>query len=297
MCQYPIRRQYQVRHRIDIKLAKAFYACNTPFRVVENHEFRDALKALRPAYAPPSRRLIANELLDEVYDEVKSNLTKSLKGKEVVVVQDGWSLNQNQPVIAHSLQCGTRTYFFDATYTGTNTKSAEYCFELLEKSIVNCEIQNECKVIGVVTDNCSVMVKLRELISEKYPNLFVYGCNAHYLNCVGVKMTPSKKIEDIITIQKYFKNHHFPSTALTESKGKRPVIPTDTRWNSQIECIDNFLENHAQYLNILRKNPQQFDPKVSSLIKSTELYDDATQWRSVAEPVARALDKVSFLWF
>lgn len=40
----------------DLQVARAFYACNLAFNVVEHPEFRKMLQTLRPGYEPPSRK-------------------------------------------------------------------------------------------------------------------------------------------------------------------------------------------------------------------------------------------------
>lgn len=231
-------------------------------------------------------------ILDKIYDEVTDSLTVAISNKEVVIMQDGWSTNQTKPVIAHSIHCGNQIYFFNAISTGTVSKTAEYCTQLLLETIETCERKHNCKIIGVVTDNCSVMLNLRKLIVNIKPEIIAYGCTSHYLNNVGRKLTPQNKIQDIVMIQKCFKNHHFQAAALTDLKGNRPILPSNTRWNSQQKCLTNFIANHTNYLTILRKNPSNFPSDIANLIKRNDLYDDAQTILETATPIAVALDKV-----
>lgn len=279
--------------RIHAQCGKFIFACNLPFKIVKNPEFIEFVKILRPAYDPPSEHDIGNKILDKTYDEVTDSLTVAISNKEVVIMQDGWSTNQTKPVIAHSIHCGSQVYFVNAISTGTASKTAEYCTKLLIETIDKCEKQHHCKIIGVVTDNCSVMLNLRKLIVTAKPKIIAYGCTSHYLNNVGRKLTPQNKIIDIVTIQKCFKNHHFQASALNDMKGNRPILPSNTRWNSQQKCLANFITNHTNYLTILRKNPPNFPNEVANLIKRNDLYDDAQSILETATPIAIALDKVS----
>lgn len=280
------------RQGIHLQLGKFLFGCNLPFRVVENPEFLEFVRLLRPAYQPPRKREVGDAILDRVYDTIEDKLTNAIKGEEVVLMQDGWSTNQQQPIIAHSLQCGKEVHFFNALNTGTNSKTAEYCYTLLDTAIKDVEAKHGCKVIGVVTDNCNVMKSLRSIISNRRPEVIAYGCTSHYLNSVGRKITPAAKIEDVIKVQRYFKSHHHASAALAERNGNRPVLPGSTRWNSQMDCLENFKQNHANYLAIARQFPEKFDPEILQLIKSSSIYDDAEGCLQQAKPVAVSLDKV-----
>ncbi|ODM96995.1 putative AC9 transposase, partial [Orchesella cincta] len=247
------------RHQIDLQVGKMIYGCNLPFAIVENHEFKELLRKLRPAYFPPNRKLIGNEILEEVYMEVKERLTEVIAKKEVTLVQDGWE----QTKLSHA---------------GSATKDADYCLGVLSAAIEECQNVHKCQVIGFVTDNCNSSRHIR------------FGCNAHYLNLVGQKVIPHDKIDNIVKIQKYFKNHHFQSAALSAAKGKRPVLPGLTRWNSQIDCIENYIENHAIYLDLARKNPRKFDSSITQMINDFSLYTAAEKLKSLAKPIAVALD-------
>lgn len=57
------------------------------------------------------------------------------------------------------------------------------------------------------------MVRMKELISEKYPSILTYGCSAHYLNLVEKAVTPNSVMKHILPVQKYFRNHHQPSVS------------------------------------------------------------------------------------
>lgn len=66
------------------------------------------------------------------------------------------------------------------------------------------------QVFAVCTDSENKMIKMKELLTEKYPNLITYGCSAHYLNLVEKEVTPRTLMKHIIEVQKYFRNHHQP---------------------------------------------------------------------------------------
>ena len=55
------------------------YKGNHPFTMYENAFGRQFLKALNPAYKPPSRKFLAGHLLDSAYNIVKNILMSSLQ--------------------------------------------------------------------------------------------------------------------------------------------------------------------------------------------------------------------------
>src|SRR5215813_14277847 len=118
------------KEQIDIKLAHFFYACNIPFSNVENKYFIDMIAALRPGYKVPSRKCLAEGLLDKVTQGLEETVLKNVSGKSVTLMQDGWSNIHNEPVIANSIHCNGKSVFISAIDCGSNKKTSEYCTNL-----------------------------------------------------------------------------------------------------------------------------------------------------------------------
>ena len=55
----PVVTDAHSKSRLDLQMAKAFIACNIPFRAIENEQFSNLLGMLRPGYKPPNRRQVS----------------------------------------------------------------------------------------------------------------------------------------------------------------------------------------------------------------------------------------------
>ncbi|CAG8811315.1 1860_t:CDS:1, partial [Dentiscutata erythropus] len=55
---------------INNALIKAFVVCVIPFSVIENSFFIDLLQSLCPSYQPPSRKVLANKLLNQEHSKI-----------------------------------------------------------------------------------------------------------------------------------------------------------------------------------------------------------------------------------
>ena len=122
----------------------------------------------------------------------------------------------NTPVIATSLQCEGKSYFLSAVDAGTNKKKAAYCTSVAQEAISTVTEQYQCTVTGVVTDNEKKMVAMKQNLHDSNPELTVYGCSAHWLNLLGQDITPAQVINQLVEINKYFRNHHIPGALLSE---------------------------------------------------------------------------------
>jgi len=63
-------------------------------------------------------------------------------------------------------------------------------------------------VFAICTDNENKMLLMRQKIKNEYPDILVYGCNAHYLNLLENELTPHTILNNIEKVQMYFRNHH-----------------------------------------------------------------------------------------
>jgi hypothetical protein len=235
------------------KLGKFIFSANLPFNVVENKEFQEFVTSMRPAYKLPSHETVGGKVLDRIYDDIEEIVKQELHQKHVTIMQDGWSDMHRSPVIAHSLSNGSNNYFIKAHSTGSSAKTAVFCAQLLEAEIDSVEEKYGCKIVAVVTDNCNTMESMKRIIKAKYPELIVYGCNSHLLNLVGKSLTPENMKSKVVTVQSYFRNNDYERARLSELKGLIPVLPGDTRWNSQLDCFESYIKNQTKYLEISRE--------------------------------------------
>lgn len=292
---YTVRTSANDKQSIDEEIAKLFYSCNIPFNVAEHPQFKSVIEKLRPGYTPPTRKAIAGPLLDKVTSKLQSKMKSEISGKAGTLVEDGWSTVHNEPVIASCLVVEGKPYFLDSHDTGTMTKTAVNCKNLAQKSINLAMDQFNCKVDTLVTDNAKNMERMREELKEDNPDVIAYGCSSHVTNLLGQDITPSGIMKHVTEIQKFFRNHHLPAAWLKEAQGShKPQIPGETRWNSQLECLDSYINNRSHYLQIIHEheNECKWDENVVRKINDYALYKNAKDLTEQLRPVACALDKL-----
>lgn len=71
------------------------------------------IEGLRPGYNPPNRQQLSTTLLTQVHDEVTKTWNDKLKNEifdyDFVLMQDGWSSTNNDPILANSIFTGSQT--------------------------------------------------------------------------------------------------------------------------------------------------------------------------------------------
>jgi len=281
------------QERINIKLTKFICSSNVPFAVVENKYFQEFVRELRPLYQLPSAKVVSNSLLDKVFELETQTVINNVSGNKAVLIQDGWSTNQSEAVIAHAMLVNEQIEFLNAVVIEEEKKTALVCLRNLKEAMVEAEQKYKVKIVGIITDNCNTMISMRRSCINEFPDLIAYGCNSHLLNLIGKKMTPENLKNKIVKVQKFFRNHDLPSAYLKNLNGLRPVTPGDTRWNSQIDCFKNYVENQAKYLDISRKKDIDIPLDIKCIITDNDVFQDLEDCIQILSPVAIALDKVS----
>ena len=86
------RMNEEEQQTLEFLLAQALFSAGVPFTFVENPFIIQFFHHLRPSFRLPNRKKLANELLDEVYEEVKIEADEQIsKAKTLCMVSDGWS--------------------------------------------------------------------------------------------------------------------------------------------------------------------------------------------------------------
>lgn len=289
----------KTQEEASLRMGRFIFSANLPFHVAENPEFKSFINFLNASFKIPSHDTIGGTIVDKVYKEISEERKDILKEKKVVLLQDGWSTNQKDPVIGHCIFTPEATHFFSAENVGGETKGAEFCFKLFEKAMAQSQEDLNVEVIGLVTDNCNTMLALHELVKTKYPHMHAYGCNPHLMNLVGKYYLPEETQEKVQFVHKYFRNHDKARAFLKEKGGGRPILPNSTRWNSQIDSFKNFCKNQHLYLEISRqleahnsKDKEKLD-QLNKILNDPDVYPKVKRTFEILEPISIQLDQVS----
>src|SRR6266498_4296505 len=111
---------------LEFLLVQALFSAGIPFAFIENPLIIQFFNYLRPSFKLPNRKKIVNKLLDEVYEEVKIQADEQIsKATTLYMISDGWS-NINRESVQNFVICTPKPFFFDATFSGKESHTAEW---------------------------------------------------------------------------------------------------------------------------------------------------------------------------
>ncbi|RXG56973.1 hypothetical protein Avbf_14795 [Armadillidium vulgare] len=219
-------------------------------------------------YQPPSRCQLSEGLLDEVAGECELRMVGLLRGKQVTMIQDGWSNVHNHPVIATCLHLttsgdgGKKSIFAGSIDTGAEKKTANYISDLAIKQI------------------------------GQFEDIQMQGCSLHFGQR---KQNEADKTTSRDPLQRGGrKRAQFrPSSGWVREKGgKKPQLPNDTRWNSQCACVDTFIQNFQLYIEIRNKHSAEIANNIAAIIDNVAIHREAMNLQNQLNIVASALDRL-----
>jgi len=79
---------------------------------------------------------------------------------------------------------------------------------------------------------------------------------------------------------------------LREKNGVAPQILCNTRWNSQVKCLETYKENYKLYLEIHEEHMDEMPVGIGKIIDNVALYREASNLHSQLQILEKALNKV-----
>ncbi len=274
---------------IDKSVRMFFYSTGAPFSYADSFGFRNMVHHLNPSYNPPSSKTIGSTFLEKEYKDLKINLDEWIaKQSEITIISDGWSNQKLQHIVNYVLVNGKDPPMFHSSInTGKIPQTGENIAADIKRVMLNIGVD---KVIGVVTDNASCNISAWNILREDYPKLIVHGCFAHLGNIL---------LKNIFQISRYDKLLQESKTVVMavrtytrlqarfeelNSEGIELVLPTPTRWYSNINCIHSVLRSKSALFQLVCD--EEMIASFGHLLafqQTKRIVMDEEYWKGVAE--------------
>ena len=178
---------------IDRTLLKTLIMNNIPFQVVTNSFFLDLIQKLNPSYCPPDKmKLTRQTLTNELLHVEKKNDSILTEASYLTLNLDGWTDQSHRSLYEFNVITESRRAVVLALVDlSAYRHSAEFLLQRLEvvlhKASTTFNIAE--KIVAIVTDNPTVMAKLRNLFVSKpaYRHILEFRCFAHAINLIAGK--------------------------------------------------------------------------------------------------------------
>jgi hypothetical protein len=239
-------------------------------------------------------------LLQDASDSAESAAKAAIaKAERVVIGCDGWKNPRGERVFAFVALLPRPVFmkvlvFHDERETGLFL--AGKISEVFEEA-------GSAKVVGLVTDNCSVMTNARLKATESFRGVFAYGCFSHHLHnfCKDVlnSVSPAKDcLEMAKKVVKFFKRHAIAGDVLRQMQEKYCLTrdltqPCETRWGSAQLCLRRLKDNKSAVVAAMMDSRLDSDKKTSAIREictSKVFWDHVVFLDRFLEPAVHGID-------
>lgn len=272
-------------------LAKVFFRCALPFRVVESSAFKQFVNVIRPSFGQHmvSANTLSGRYLDEEYKEGHAKLKKLVNDSEgYVIVSDGWSNVNRQHLVSFIIYVkGSKPFFYKICDTSHIYMNAQNNADLIME--VAKELGTD-KWLAVVTDNAPVLQAAWKIIEAEFPKVFANGCIAHGFNSFlqdiyKSSTTLQERLKDSYFLIKTVHNHTRLNETFQKIKkdhgiGARLQNPVPTRFSSEFISAESVLKNKSVFFYLVQEHEVLLKEslKPAMLTKFTEIINNSCFW-------------------
>lgn len=168
---------------------------------------------------------------------------------------------QHKHIAAHVLVLDGQQWFVTARCTDGEPQTGEAIARECRRVLEDHHLLHDERLVAVVSDQCSANVQawksLRVTPDRKYPIIGI-GCVPHAINLLikdaFLKFKVLKELQDqCAALVHFFTYHHAARSALVSGRRHYGLTrtlqkPCDTRWNSQVDCLESVNEHYNAIL-------------------------------------------------
>ena len=146
------------KEELDLQAAMWCYMGNHSFTMYENAFGRQFLKALNPAYKPPSRKFLAGHLLDSAYTVVKKRTDELIAAMPNINVSSDESSNVKSARICNiSVHSESGSLYYLSEDIRAKQMNAVNNADWLRTHLLDLSNHNLSRINSVTMDTCSTM--------------------------------------------------------------------------------------------------------------------------------------------
>lgn len=300
--------------QMALLLAKAILASAAPLKLVENRYWKKFFSSLRPTFQPPNHQKLSNILLDQVYEETRTNVRETVATvSSVALLSDGWKNTTNEAVINFHVTV-PEPVFWNNVFTSSSDHTAAFVADQIQKVVEDVGSQ---KVFGLCTDYATNMKEAWGLIKQKYPHIQPYGCLVHGLNLIFSDVCKVKSLSEMIADceviarsvnncselfalfkqhqQQFIKNQQQTEGCSTNKTSQQTLRqPVNTWWGSSVQSMENLFASKRPLQALASSNDckDKLDITVTKTLLSEIFWSKISVYLSLLKPVVDVIRRV-----
>ena len=285
----------------DKRIALAFYMNSISFNVIQSRYFLAYHQMVASGYKPPTVHALQTTLLDESYEDVKSEVNKILDATYYLNIITDESTNINKErIINLSINIVHGTFYFVSQEIGAESMNAANTAAWLMKQLDGVVKGDWTRVNSFATDTCSTMRRVWRILDadsrlDKSKSFFV-PCDSH-----GIQLL----IKDLLHVPYYEKVLSKVTNIITafraspkqlallrqvqvECYGKTIalVLSVITRWGTQAQAIESVYKNKEALKAFIQLPEGNIKDSLVMIIRDRMFWVQVEELRDLIRPIS-----------
>lgn len=279
-----------IKKIIDNKLAKFFFGCSIPYKVVEDEYFLDLVKALcniKFQYKPPCRQTLATTFLHNLHDDMVIERKRVLHGRPCVMLVDGWKnkSNNKKNLVCTIRNINTPQTFLTCSDISLEKEDGQTLAAILSEAIKFAKEKYDADVFAIVTDNDSKIVCGARLTLDTHDQPLIQStCSSHSGNLLIKSFVDNSFTECIRSICTTFRDPKLESLLLRQGGTKLKNYP-DTRFCYVRDTSQSIIKNLVHLRNVALIEDVEINDRVFENLFNNEFKDRLSNMINVVTPI------------
>lgn len=275
------------KNKIDETIARFFFGCNIPFKVIDSPYFRELMVLLCPEYPVPQRQTLASKLLDEAYDDIRAS-QKSAESRKGTLLIDGWknSVTNRKLLVTMVKPRGEKEILIDCEdYTDIPGNAENFGDTITTaREIAINELNIEVEACG--SDNEKA---IRKACRES--NLPSFGCPAHLFDLAINSIHNCSIGAKVRSVHTFIRKFPKLQDRVIKAGGSALIIRGATRWKGEKEELQCFSKNFNAITQVMEESADQDFDEIHDIMTDTNLLREVQEEILVLTPLCNMVDK------
>jgi hypothetical protein len=284
---------------LDRHLVNFIVSGNLPFASVHNENLKQFCDTLAPnvRYKLPSRQTVVSRIEAYAVEVIARKMDNIKLAGPFTLLMDGWSDSSRKSVMGVMASCSSTSHLISAE----NMSTVRHQAVNLQKHLVDqvssyLDMADPQQVIAFVTDSPSVMIALRNSLSDAYPNIIGLPCALHVINLMIKDLcnVDPAFLTDIKHLITFYNDGIWKATAekWAKDQGKPRAVPTyaRTRWYS-LAKISMSIDHYETWLKSATQLPNmpEIQEHYKDLLNDAYLYPKNKEFLHIVQLFSNAI--------
>lgn len=270
----------QQKAGINDALAKFFYGCNVPLKMVESKLFLSFISAIRPAYTPPSIKAMSNEILHNLYTEFGKYRSTFSHSEGILIIQRT-EIKQTSYVIGF-VQSQEKVIYLKTW----NIQEESNLSLLTVEAITLASTKFKMMIYAVISNEIAFQLLIN---TDEYSNLWILQCNISFVASIEKELVNLELVEKVRYLLEQFSSKELENDLIT--RGGIAVVLEDNSFYYNRDLFFTCLKNLRAMTQMIGNRQYKLKKEVINILLDESFEEELNRSLDLIKPVCNIAEK------